>query len=206
MSKVRSFKYFAVVASLTAAVLAALLVATMLGVGPIANASQTVLLKSIRDVSQLHSAIGTFELVVEDEENIGGLPDFIEGRRTVFLAYGTVNAHVDLAGLADEDLSVSPDGKSVTVTLPQPQLDKPNIDHARTRVYHQDRGVADQIFDAFEAPQQAKLYSLAESRIAAAAEESELRQRAADNAESVLTNLFDSLGYEVTFKDGDLTR
>ncbi len=202
MSRVRSFKSFAVVASLTAAVLAALLVATMLGVGPIANASQTVLLKSVRDVSQLHTAIGTFELVIEDEENIGGLPDFIEGRKTLFVAVGTVNALVDLENLAEEDLAVSADGKSVTVRLPEPQLDKPNIDHERTRVYSQKRGVADQIVDAFEAPQQAKFYSLAESRIAAAAEESDLQQRAADNAKSVLANLFASLGYEVTFKDG----
>lgn len=202
MSRVKSFKSFAVVASLTAVLLAALLVATMLGVGPMANASQTVLLKSVRDVNQLHTAIGTFELVIEDEENIGGLPDFIEGRKTLFVAVGTVNAHVDLAGLAEEDLTVSPDGKSVTVLLPEPQLDKPNIDHDRSRVYDQDRGVADQIFDAFEAPQQAKFYSLAESRIAAAAEESDLQQRAAENAQSVVKNLLTSLGYEVTFKDG----
>jgi hypothetical protein len=202
VSKAKSFKSVAVVASLLAVVLAALLVATMLGVGPFAKGSQTVLLKSVRDVRQLHTAIGTFELVIEDEENIGGLPDFIEGRRTLFLAFGTVNAHVDLAGLTEEDVLVSPDGKSVTVLLPEPQLDKPNIDHARTRVYSQDRGIADQVFDAFEAPQQAKLYSLAESRIAAAAEESELRQRAADNAKRVLTNLFAPLGYEVTFEGG----
>jgi hypothetical protein len=204
MSEPKSFKSFALIASLAAAVLAALLAATALGYGPFANKSersQTVLLKSVKDVSQLHTAVGTFELVIDDEEDAEGLPDFIAGRRTLFVAVGTVNAHVDLAGLAEEDLTLSPDGKTVELRLPEPQLDKPNLDHERSYVYSQDRGVADRIVDAFEAPQQAKLYSLAETHMAAAAEESELRDRAARNTRAALTGLFGSLGYEVTFKD-----
>lgn len=204
MSEPKSFKSFALIASLAAAVLAALLVATMLGYGPFSGKSersQTVLLKSVKDMSQLHTAVGTFELVIDDEEDAEGLPDFIAGRRTLFVAVGTVNAHVDLAGLAEEDLTLSPDGKAVELRLPEPQLDKPNIDHDRSRVYSQDRGLADRIVDVFEAPQQARLYKLAETHMAAAAEESELKDRAAKNTRAALTSLFGSLGYEATFKD-----
>ncbi|WP_427004458.1 DUF4230 domain-containing protein [Pseudarthrobacter sp. H2] len=56
-------------------------------------------------MSQLHSAIGTFELVVDTGDDDEGMPDTIAGRRTLFVAAGTVNAHVDLAGLAEKDLT-----------------------------------------------------------------------------------------------------
>lgn len=200
MSKAKSFKPVAVVASAVAVLLAALLVATMLGFGPLASKSERSLLKSVRNVSQYHAAVGDFQLLLDEREDTGGLPGFIAGRRTLFVAAGTVNAYVDLSGLAEEDVTVSADGKSVKVRLPEPQLDKPNIDHERSYVYSQDRGIADRVVDAFTAPQQEELYLLAESDMAEAAENSELRQRAGENTESMLTGLFASLGYEVTFE------
>ncbi|MDQ0076776.1 DUF4230 domain-containing protein [Arthrobacter oryzae] len=183
--------------------LVALVATNMMGYNPFsqASSSQTVLLKSVKDMSQLHSVVGTFELVIEDEENVGGIPDFIAGRRTLFVAVGTVNAFVDLTGLTEQDLTLSPDGKAVELRLPEPQLDKPNIDHDQSREYSQERGLADRIVDVFEAPQQAKLYQLAETQMATAAEQSELKDRAAKNTRATLTGLFGSLGYEVTFPD-----
>lgn len=198
-------KLFKRVAAVVVAALAVLGVANVFGYSPFpssqGNRTQMVLLKSVRDVSQLHSAIGTFELVVDTGDDDEGMPDIIAGRRTLFVAAGTVNAHVDLAGLAEKDLTLSPDGKSVELRLPEPELDKPNIDHDRFKVYKDDRGLVDRIADVFDAPQQAELYKLAETRMAAAAEKSELRERAAENTKETLTSLFGSLGYQVTFKD-----
>ena len=161
--------------------------------------TQTVLLKSIKDVSQLHSAVGTFELVIDTGDDDEGMPDIIAGRRTLFVAAGTVSAYVDLAGLAEKDLTLSPDGKSLELRLPEPELDKPNIDYDRFKVHKDDRGVVDRIADVFDAPQQAELYKLAETRMAAAAEKSELRERAAENTKATLTGLFRSQGIQVTF-------
>ena len=198
-------KLFKRVAAVVVAALAVLGVANVFGYSPFPSSqgdqTQMVLLKSVRDVSQLHSAIGTFELVVDTGDDDEGMPDFIAGRRTLFVAAGTVNAHVDLAGLAEKDLTLSPDGKSVELRLPEPELDKPNIDHDRFKVYKDDRGLVDRIADVFDAPQQAELYKLAETRMAAAAEKSELRERAAENTKETLTSLFGSLGYQVTFRD-----
>ncbi|TQJ35617.1 DUF4230 domain-containing protein [Arthrobacter sp. SLBN-122] len=205
MSAAKSFKPVALPASAVAVLLAVLLAASMLGFGPFSSKSernQTVLLKSVKNVSQYHAAVGNFELLLDEKESAGGLPDFIAGRRTLFVAAGTVNAYVDLAGLAEDDLTLSADGKSVTLRLPESQLDKPNIDHDRSYVYSQDRGIADRVVDAFTAPQQTELYLLAESDMADAAENSELRQRAGENTKSMLTGLLGSLGYEVTFEGG----
>lgn len=71
----------------------------------------------------------------------------------------------------------------------------------RALLYKDDRGLVDRIADVFDAPQQAELYKLAETRMAAAAEKSELRERAAENTKETLTSLIGSLGYQVTFRD-----
>ncbi|WP_167467962.1 DUF4230 domain-containing protein [Arthrobacter oryzae] len=102
---------------------------------------------------------------------------------------------------ADKDLKLSAEGKSVTVRLPEPQLDKPNLDHDRSYVFMQDRGVLDRIADAIESPQQAQFFKLAETKLAAAAEASELRTQAAENTKAMLTGVFVSLGIHVTFLD-----
>ncbi|WP_375141139.1 hypothetical protein [Arthrobacter sp. PAMC25284] len=40
-----------------------------------------------------------------------------------------------MTGLADNDLTLSADGKAVTVQLPEPQLDKPNLNFDRSYIY-----------------------------------------------------------------------
>ena len=161
--------------------------------------SQPVLLKSVQDISQYHAAVGNFDVTLDIEEDASWAPAFISGRRTLFVAAGTVNSYVDLSGLADEDLKLSADGKSVTVRLPEPGLDKPNLNFDRSYIFDQDRGIFDRVVDAFKTPEQAEFYKLAETKIATAAEESELREQAAKNTKAMLTGMFGSLGIQVTF-------
>lgn len=185
--------------------MAGLGVGNMFGFNPFqgntVDRSQPVLLKSIQDVSQYHAAMGNFEVVLDLEEDGAGVPSFIAGRRTLFVAAGTVNAYVDLSGLTEKDLKLSADGKSATVRLPDPKLDKPNLDFDRSYVFGQNRGIVNRIVDAFETPEQAKFYQQAEAKMAAAAEESELQKRAAENTEAMLTGMFSALGISVAFLD-----
>jgi hypothetical protein len=165
------------------------------------STDQTVIMQAIKDVSQLQSAIGTFELVVDTGDDNAALPDIISGRRTLFLAVGTVDAIVDLSGIKEGDLKVSSDGKSATLRLPEARLEKPNLDHEASKVYRSDRGVLDRIADVFGSPEQSAIFLRAETEMASAAEKSELRTRASASARSTLTVLFDSLGMQVTFLD-----
>lgn len=105
----------------------------------------------------------------------------IAGRGTPFGAAGTVNTYVDLCGLEDADLYLSEEGNAVTVRLPEPQLGKANLDQDRPCVFMQDRGVVDRTADAIETPRHTQFYQLAETKLAAAAEVSELRRQAAEN-------------------------
>ena len=103
--------------------------------------SQPVLLQSVQEISQFHAAVGTFEVILDQEEDVRWVPGFIAGERSLFVAAGTVNAYVDLSGLGDGDLTLSEDGTTARIRLPEAQLDPPNLDHDRTYLYSQERGV-----------------------------------------------------------------
>lgn len=161
--------------------------------------SQQALLTSIKDISQYHASVGTFQQVIRIEDDVPWVPDIVAGRETTFIAVGTVNAYVDLSGITEQDLILSLNGKSAKMRLPEPQLDKPNLDQKLTYQVHQDRGALDRIADAIDLPEQSQYYQEAETKIAAAAEESGLRNQATENTEAMLTGLFSSLGIDVTF-------
>lgn len=166
--------------------------------------SQPALLKSVQELSQYHAAVGNFEVILDIEKDVDWVPDFVAGERSLFVAAGTVNAYVDFSGLADGDLKLSEDGRTVTIRLPEPQLDKPNLDQERTYLFSQDRGVLNRIGDAFASKDLQTVYTLAEEKIAAGAKESELTQRAAENTKAMLIGMFNALDIKVTFSEPPL--
>ncbi len=165
--------------------------------------SQPALLKSVQDISQFHAAVGNFEVVLDYEKDVKWVPDFIAGERSLFVAAGTVDAYVDFSMLGKGDLVLSEDGKTVEIRLPEAQLDQPNLDQDRTYLFSQDRGVIDRLEDAMSTDDQQELYQLAEDKLVAAAEDSELVERADANTRAMLIGMFNALDIEVTFKDAD---
>lgn len=161
--------------------------------------SQPAVLQAVRDLSQYHATAGDYQVVLDIEQDVPWVPSVIAGERSLFVAAGTVNAYVDFGSLVDEALTVAPDRASVTVRLPEPRLDKPNIDNRRSYLFSQDRGVINRIDDAIGTPDQQRFYVAAEERIAAAARESGLLERARANTKAMLTGLLQALGYRVTF-------
>lgn len=161
--------------------------------------SQPVLLKSIQDISQYHAAVGNFEVIIDIDHDVPYLPDILVSERTLFVAAGTVNAYIDLSAVTEQDLVLSADGKSVAVRLPEPVLDKPNLDSERSYLFAQQRGVWNRLKAVVETPNQQEFYKLAEEKLAAAAAESELARRTTDNTRAMLVGLFNSLGKQVTF-------
>ena len=135
---------------------------------------------------------------------VGG--NVISGERVSFLATGTADAYVDFAGLDDDRVTRSPDGTSATILLPAPRIDEVRIDPAQSRVLDRDRGLVERVGDAFEdnPTDDSELYALAEERLAGAAAESDLRERAEVNTRTMLTTLAQSLGVaevEVEFEE-----
>jgi Protein of unknown function (DUF4230) len=169
--------------------------------------SGPAVLTAMRDLSEYHAAAGQYQVVIDIQEDAKFLPDIIKGKRTIFLAIGSVDAYVDFRKLGDDAVSVSGDRKSVTLTLPRAQLSTPNIDPNQSRVLNQDLGVVDRLGNLFSDqpnPQNQQMYQLAQQRLADAAKQVGLQKKAEDNTKATLDKLMRSLGFSavnITFVD-----
>jgi Protein of unknown function (DUF4230) len=155
-----------------------------------------VLLLSVKDLSRYVAAEGAFQVLVDVQENKALIPDFIFNDHTLFVGIGTVDAYVDFGNI--DDGAIVTDGTSVTINLPAPQLDKPSLDVDKSYVFAEDKGLTNRIGDFFNSNPNDKqqLYQLAEQKIIAAADDTELKNRAETNTRAMLEGLFKSLGYE----------
>ncbi len=159
--------------------------------------STPALLTSLSDLEEYHAATGTFQVVVDLERDTRFLPSLLSGERTTFLATGSVDAVVDFGGLEGRAVSTSPDGKRVTISLPPARLDEADVDLPNSRVLSRDRGVLDRVGGVFsDSPtSERQVAALAEDKLDAAADDSDLRKRAEDNTRAMLEGLARALGY-----------
>ena len=167
--------------------------------------SGPAVLTAMRDLSEYHAATGQYQVLIDIQQDAKFLPDIIKGKRTIFLAIGSVDSYVDFRKLGDDAVSVSSDRKSVSITLPRAQLSKPNVDPDQSRVLNQDLGVIDRLGNLFSDqpnPQNQQMYQVAEQRLADAARQVGLQKRAEDNTRATLDKLMRSLGFttvDITF-------
>jgi hypothetical protein len=198
---------FPIVAVVLAALLAVLTVVQLRNLAQGAGAhvgggtvdrSGPVLLQSVRDLARYDAAAGSFQVIVDLEQDAGFLPPAIVGQRTLFVAIGSVDAYVDFSKLGDDAVTVSADRRSAQIRLPHAALDRPNLDHQRSHVYSQDRGLVDRVRAFFDQSpnDQAHLYQVAERKIADAATQSGLTDRAEANARTMLRDMLRTLGYQ----------
>jgi hypothetical protein len=160
--------------------------------------SGPVMLESIQDLSQYVAAEGNFMVPVDIQQSNRILPDFLAGQRTLFIGAGSVDAYVDFSQLTEGAIKVSADGKSIEITLPPPQLEKPSLDLDRSYVFAQERGLIPRVGDLFNGSpnDQQQVYQLAEQKIAEAAAQSPLKERARKNTQAMLESMLHQLGYE----------
>ncbi|MEO1388339.1 MAG: DUF4230 domain-containing protein [Cyanobacteria bacterium J06634_6] len=157
---------------------------------------RTVVVEQVQEVSELTTAIFTMEAVVpaRSDRKFGELT--IGKTNLLYVAYGEVRAGVDLEDLTAADVTTSPTGKQIKLTLPAPKLLGTNIDVNRSSVYDYDRG--------FFGPDRAvQLQSLAqqeaETKIERAACEQGILNQANDRAALVVSQLLQAAGFtEVT--------
>jgi len=140
--------------------------------------SAPVLVERLRNLSEFRGASGTFATTVDLEHTIGIVPRFIAGDRAVYSGVGTVDATVDLRGLATP-ATRSADG-ALVVRLPHARIGAVTLDATKSHVMNRDRGFLDRIGGVFvDSPTSDRtLEQVSRRRIATAAAKSELRRRA----------------------------
>jgi len=171
----------------------------------VVDRSTPALLLALDDLSEYHAATADLQVMIDVEVDTPWLPSVISGERVHFLAMGTADAYVDFEALDAGAVTVSPDGESATIVLPAPELSEVRIDAQESRVVDRDRGLVERLGDAFQEnpTDDSDLYELAERRLAAAAAESDVLERAETNTREMLTTLAMSLGVERVTVDFD---
>lgn len=197
----------------TAITIVALILAIFVGVDRIKDwfpsfdnpfASETIdrtrapVLKAIQDVGEFRGAAGSYEVVVDLEQDTK-LPSELLGERTLLVAVGSVDAGVDLSQIDEEAIEVSADGKSATITLPSAQLYDAELDLEASYVYERDKGVLNEIGGLFsdDSGWEREALVVAEKRLDEAARSNDdLVTRAETNTRAMIESLVRALGFE----------
>lgn len=192
-------------------VLALLIVGLLFNIIPsfrttVVKRDQPPVLQRLAKLNKFTAATGTFQVVVDQERKVDGLPSVLVGERTVLLASGDVDAQVDFTGLKGESIVVSSDGKEVTVRVPPPQITPARIDNDKTYVVSRSRGIFTRINDAIadNPVDDQPLYADAAKQLETAANKSSLLTTARDNTNDMLKAMLTSLGFQkvtVVFDD-----
>ena len=164
----------------------------------VVDRSTPALLLALDDLHEYHAATADLQVMVDVEIDTPWVPSVISGERVHFLATGTADAYVDFESLDAGAVTLSPDGESATIVLPAPELSEVRLDAEQSRVVDRDRGLIERLGDAFQEnpTDDSDLYALAERRLAAAAAESDVLERAETNTRDMLTGLAQSLGVD----------
>jgi hypothetical protein len=159
--------------------------------------SPAPLLLALQDLAQYRAATGTFQVVVDVEHDTPHVPSLIKGERTTFLGIGSVDATVDFTNVGADRVTMSPDRRSVTITLPASRLAPAVVDPAASRVVGRERGLLNRIAAVFKdnPTSEQELYQLAQVKLNDAAKASDLARRGEESTRQMLTTLARSLGF-----------
>jgi hypothetical protein len=160
--------------------------------------SGSAVLERMRQLEEFTAAEATFTQDVDIEQDARFLPGFLKGQRVVALVTGTVRGVVDFSGMDEDSVTVDDDGRAIRVVLPDPTLSDVDIDESSARIVARNRGLIDRVQDAFAANpgDDAPLYRLAEEKVAAEAQQSELIEEARTNTERWLRTFLGAAGFE----------
>src|SRR5204863_7123893 len=147
----------------------------------------------IRNLNRLETQSFSIERVVEARVERGNPLDLLLSDRLLLIASGDVIAGVDLAKLKDSDVTISPDGKTITLRLPPSEIFSKSLNNDRTRVYDRQTG----IFAAENKDLETQARSAAEGEILQAACEGGVMQKAADEAKRSVEQFVRLLDFEV---------
>lgn len=166
-----------------------------------------VMLKSLSDLSEYHASTAEFEVTVDLEKDVKYVPSFVAGEHAIYDAIGSADGIVDLSELDASAVEIT-NGNEVVVTVPHAKVGAVTLDVERSKVVSRKRGLVNRIGSVFnDNPTSEKGAQIAgRNKLRAAAQQSELRNRAEKNTRIFLTDLLKTAGatkVTVRFEGGD---
>jgi hypothetical protein len=159
---------------------------------------RSLMLQKVREASELTTASFTMQAVVPTEQD-ATLSGFTIGTtKLLYVAYGEVQAGVDLSQLTDQNVQVI--DEAIRIQLPPPKILNSKIDVTKSQVYDYNRGFLGLGPDV--GPDlQARAQQEALQKIGLAACEEGFLQKASDRARFVVTQLLNTAGYQTVVVD-----
>ena len=149
-----------------------------------------VTISALRELAQLT----TFEMVeytvIEKSDDRGWL-NWATGDSVSMFVVARIGAGVDLSAVTQEMVQSDPETLVATVRLPAPEISYVDVDEDQTTVYVRDTG----IFTSGNPELESSARRAAEEVLVQAALEAGLLERAANEAQVVISTFLESLGY-----------
>jgi hypothetical protein len=154
---------------------------------------RSIMIQKVREASELTTASFTMQAVVPTEQD-ATLSGFTIGTtKLLYVAYGEVQAGVDLSEITEQSVQTSDD--MIQIQLPSPKLLNSKIDVTKSQVYDYNRGFLGLGPDV--APDlQTKAQQEALQKIVQVACDEGILQKASDRAKFVVTQLLNTAGYK----------
>ena len=158
----------------------------------VVRVDRPAVIKEIKALSRLETAGYTIEKVIEAGQEGSAIYNLLVGDTILLIANGQVIAGFDLAKLRDEDIILSEDGKTATITLPPAEILLSRLDNEKTRVYDRQRGV----LTRGNVDLESEARRVAEQEILRAACDDGILTRAAEEGKTRMGGLVRALGFE----------
>lgn len=157
------------------------------------------IVREINNLAQLQTASYQLEKIVTARQG-RDFPFGLLEESLIFVAVGEVTAGVDLAKLTQADIRATT-FQTVTVRLPEAEVFVATLNNQESYIADRDTG----LLVGADPQLETQVRQQAEQVILEAALEAGILETAEENAETVLTGLFRSLGFQaVIFVDGEL--
>lgn len=154
---------------------------------------RAAVITQMQSLSRLETASFTIDKIIEAGTDYNKLNQVLFGDTLLLIAHGEVIAGYDLSKLRPEDFSGA--GKSITVTLPVPEIFSVRLDNEKTRVFDRNQG----FLTKGNLNLEAEARQQAEQSIRVAACEGDILNTAEKNVKSQLEIIFKAAGFtEVT--------
>jgi hypothetical protein len=154
------------------------------------SVDRPAVIRQIQALNRLEATTYLTEQVITAEQSGNAFYNFFRGDKLLLVASGEVIAGFDLTKLRPEDVQVSADGVTTTVTLPPAEVLLSRLDNEKTRVYSRDTGILTSGDPGLESAARLE----AEQRIVQAACEGGILKRAVEDGRRNIENLVKAFG------------
>lgn len=150
---------------------------------------RAAVITQVQLLSRLETASFTIDKIIEAGTDYNKLNQLLFGDKLLLVAHGEVIAGYDLSKMKPEDFSGT--GKSITITLPAPEIFTVTLDNEQTRVFDRDQG----LLTKGNLNLEAEAREQAEQSIRTAACEGNILDTAEKNVKTQLETIFKAAGF-----------